>query len=274
MILGCDRLSNETYSHLSPHEKRKLSADYVTYSNMFSEGEPNYMRILEKAARVNPKNEQAYLRLANAYLIKGMYKEWNDYTSLAVEINPQETQAQRGHSKLFYLRDYGGALYDFDATDTLTLAKTDYVTLFRKQISVDYLRGLCYFGLNNMDMASTYFMRYINEENAKTGSKEINPTAYLYLGKVENENQNYQKAIDLLDQGIDQYNKMADIHYEKSFAYFMLGEIKMAVQENEKAKELFDNNEYHRSRLYEVIDQLYMSDLDKLNEEIECFVQS
>ena len=270
-MISCDRLSNETYHHLSPHEKRKLSADYVTYSNMFSEGSPEYMRTLEKAARINPKNEQAWIGLASAYLLAGEYKEWNKYSSIAVSLNPKATQAQRGHSKLFYLRDYGGALYDFDATDTLTLNKTDYVNLFRKQISVDYLRGLCYFGLKNNDMATTYFMRYINEENAKTGSKEIDPTAYLYLGKIENEKQNYKGAIDLLNKGIDPYTKMADIHYEKAYAHFMLGNIKQAADQNEIAETYFEEKQYHKSLLYEVLDQLYISDIEKLGAEIECF---
>ena len=270
-LLSCDHLSNETYHHLTPHEMRKLSADHVTYSNMFSEGSPEHMRTLEKAARINPKNEQAWKGLALPYLLTGQYKEWNYYASLAVSLNPKAAQAQRGHSKLFYLRDYGGALYDFDATDTLTLNKTDYVNLFRKQISVDYLRGLCYFGLKNNDMATTYLMRYINEENAKTGSKEIDPSAYLYLGKIENKKQNYRDALELLNKGIDPYNKMADIHYEKAYAHFMLGEIPKAAEQNKIAETYFKEKQYHRSTLYEVLDQLYMSHIEKLDADIECF---
>lgn len=266
-IASCDRLSNETYHKLSEHEKRQLASNYLGLSKLLEQGSPKNMRLLEKAARISPQNELVWRELASPYLTRGFYKEWNAYSEKAIALNPEAWQAWRGHSKLFYFRDYGGALFDFDVTDTLTVDKTDYVHV----TSVDYLRGLCYYGLKNYDKSKEYFHLYLEEENAKTGTKEIDASAYLYLGIIENYYQNYEQALELLDKGIAVNEEMADLNYQKAFAHFMSGNISDAVAEIEQAKTLFEEENYHKSRFYEVIDQIYERDLLELEAEIACF---
>lgn len=265
-----DKLSNETYHHLDASEKLALSAKYVTIGNTLPQGTPKQMRILEKAIRLNPRNDEAWSSLGEPYLYQGLYKEWNSYINKAVQLNPERWQAQRGSEKLFFFRDYAGALYDLDATDTLTIDKTDYVD----RNSVDYLRGLCYYALKNYDKAQEYFELYLKTENAKTGSKQIDKTAYLYQGMIANYKQDYKGAIEVLKKGIGEYDHYADIFYQLAFAHFMIGEPETANEQIQKAKKLFEQNDYHRHKfnLYEVIDQIYLSDIEKLQKEIECFL--
>lgn len=267
--MGCDKLSNETYHHLDPNEKIELSSKYVVMANVMNNTSPKRMRLLEKAIRLNPRNDEAWVRLAEPYLQKGLYKEWSQYNDKAIKLNPEQWQAQRGQAKLFYFRDFAGALYDFDVTDTLTVDKPDYIY----NTSVDYLRGLCYYGLKNHDKATEYFNLYLKTENEKTGSKQIDKTAFLYLGMIENYHQNYEDAIKILEKAIGEYDHFADIYYQLALSNFMLGNIEVAAQHIEKSKKLFDQNDYHkqRFRLYEMIDQLYLGDIERLEKEIACF---
>lgn len=266
-LSSCDRLSNETYHKLSEHEKRQLASNYLGLANRLESGTPKNMRLLEKASRIFPRNELVWRELAYPYLTRGFYKEWNAYYEKAIELNPKAWQAWRGHSKLYYFRDYGGALFDFDATDTLTVDKTDYVRV----TSVDYLRGLCYYGLKNYNKSKEYFDLYLEEENAKTGTKEIDASAHLYLGSMENYYQNYDSAIKILTEGIELNGELADLYYQKAYAHFMSGKIEEASDNIQLAKDLFSEDKNHRNRYYEVIDQLYERNLVELEKEIACF---
>lgn len=268
--VSCDKLSNETYHHLEEKEKLALSAKYVTLANTLQRGTPKQMRMLEKAIRLNPRNDEAWTNLGEPYLYTGLYQEWNTYMNKAVLLNPERWQAQRGSDKLFFFKDYAGALCDLDATDTLTVNKTDYVD----KNSVDYLRGLCYYGLKNHDKANEYFELYLKTETEKTGSKQIDKTAYLYLGIIANYHQDYQSAIEILKKAIGEYDHLADVFYQLALAYFMSGDPAIANEHITKSKELFEQDDYHKHRfhLYEVIDQLYLSEIEKLEIEISCFL--
>jgi len=268
--VSCDRLSNETYHHLSENEKRELSSKYTSLAGRIAHGSPKNIKLLEKAIRLDPRNDAAWVNLGETYLQRGLYAEWNKYNDKAIQLNPKEWQARRGQDKLFFFRDYAGALYDLDITDTLTVGKTDYIY----NTSVDYLRGLCYYGLKNHDKATEYFNLYLKTENEKTGSKQLDKTAYLYLGMIENYNQNYSAAIEILSKGIGEYDHLADIYYQLALAHFMIGESEIADQQINEALTLFNQKNYHKSQfqLYEVIDQLYLKNIRKLQAEIECFL--
>jgi tetratricopeptide (TPR) repeat protein len=99
-------------------------------------------------------------------------------------------QAWRGYDRLFYFRDYAGALFDLDATDTLTWDQVDYP----QNISVDYLRGLCYMGLKDYDRAIEYFKKFAEDEATKVGEEFIDEAVFLYLGKIYFERLEMSKA--------------------------------------------------------------------------------
>lgn len=269
---ACDHLSKETYTHLEIGERRKLSSDYVGLSKRLEQGSPDQMKALEKACRLNPRNEQAWTLLSAPYLYRGLYDEWHSHLEKAIELHPEESAPIRGMNKLFYFRDYAGALYDFDLTDTLTVDKPDYIYINRKAKSVDYMRGLCYLGLKNYDTADQYFIKYYETESSKTGSIEIDNTAFLYRGMMANEQQDYTKAITILNEGLEYGWPTADLYFQLAFAEFMSGNSIGAKQSLARCRELFDDGKYNRHRLYEVIGQLYERDINELNVEIECFL--
>ena len=264
ILSSCIELSNETFHKLSIDERRKLSADYTQLAKRLETGSPKYMRILEKAIRINPDNDLAWRELSLPYLYSGMTSEWHKHIQKAIDLNPEAWQGWRGYDKIFYFRDYSGALFDLDVTDTLTKNKVDYL----QNTSVDYLRGLCYFGLENWEKSIEYFNKFVEDERIKVGDKFIDETAFLYLGIIDIENGRFQDAIKQLQRGFKYEDGFAEFHYYLALIYCELGATKQAKEEIEKSKLKFEEENYRRAYRYENIRQLYLDDIEDLEEKI------
>ena len=259
VFLGCGEITDETYHHLRPEERRRLSAEYTQLARRTERGSPEYMKLLEKAVRINPKNDQAYYELALPYLYSGQYEQWNEYMARAIRYNPQAWQATRGYQKLFCLRDYGGALFDFDATDSLTLNQTDYT----QNMSVDYLRGLCYLGLGNLPKAEEYFNIYIKKETEDTGEEFVDETAYMYLGIIRFRQGQYEASVEEFERALRFEDGLADIHYHLARSYAAMNEYEKAFIEIVKAENSYDRGQYVRTYMCSRPGQLYKGIIEK-----------
>jgi len=268
VVRQSDSLSNETFHHLDPNERRKLSAKYLALGKSIEMGSPKSMRLLEKAARINPDNELVWMELSWPYLYTGQYHQWHYYMDKAIKLNPKEWQGNRGYTKLKFFRDYGGALYDLIAHDTI---KSE-ISYSGKIYATNYLKGLCYLGLKNYDEAKVSFKTYLDNETKKTGTSEIDQTAYLYLGIIENYYQNYEQALKELQPAFELSYPHADIYYQAAYAHFMLGHIQQANEDIIQAEAYFTQDQYNRDRVTEVMFQLYEKQILKLKEEISCFL--
>ena len=264
-LSSCFEFSNETYHHLTQDEKRKMSADYTQLAKKLERGSSKNMRLLEKAVKINPNNDLAWRELSLPYLYAGMLEQWNAHMEIAMKLNPQAWQGWRGYQKLFFFRDYSGALFDFDATDTLTVDKTDYA----QNISVDYLRGLCYLGLKDYPRSIEYFEKYIEDETKKSGAKYVDETAFLYLGIIANHERKYEKAIEYFNRAVKYETGNADMDYHKARALLHIGKIREAEELLLMAKKKFKDDKYMNQYYYEAIEQIYLSDINSLEANIK-----
>src|SRR5688500_7323755 len=123
----------------------------------FNQGSPENMELIETAIELDPNNSAAWRELSVPYLKRGLGHEWKPLFDKAVEIDPISWQGWRGYLKLFFYRDYEGAIQDFNATDTLTPNFTDYP----QSLSVDYLRALAYLQLKDFDASIKFITKYI-----------------------------------------------------------------------------------------------------------------
>ena len=264
LLSGCDKLSNETFHHMTPDQRRKLSSEYTQLAKKLESGSSKHMRLLEKAVRVNNTNDQAHFELSLPYLYNGIYDKWNYHISRATELNPQAWQGWRGYYKLFYLKDYGSALFDLDATDTLTIDQTDYA----QNMSVDYMRGLCYLGLENFEKAREYLNLYIEKEGDEVGRKFIDESAFLYLAIMAFEESKYELALENIEESIKYEEGQSDMYYYKARALIELDRKDEAEKALMKADSLYEEGQYMRGYYYEMPRQLYKKKLDDLAKQI------
>jgi len=268
-LLSCDNIRKESFHNFSKEEKVKLSKKYQQLAELLEKGSPNHMRLLEKALRINPNNDMAWRQLSLPYLYAGMLKEWHYHMDNAIKLNPQVWQGWRAYDRLYYLRDYSGALYDLDATDTLTVNQVDYL----ENTSVDYLRGLCYLGLNNFEMAHEFFDKFIDHEVDNVGEKFVDERVYLYKGMINIQEQKYFDAIKNLKRGIEFEEGNADFHYHLSVAFCHLGDLKEAREQLNIAIKKSDQENrllgYRYGYRYEPIGRVYDEDIEDLKTALE-----
>lgn len=260
LMFSCENVSNETYHKLTESERKILSSEYTQLALRLEKGSPKHMRLLEKAIRINPENDIAWKELSVPYLYRGMFKEWSHHINEAVRLNPQAWQSRRAYDKLFYLRDYTGAIYDLDATDTLTNNVVDYVS----NTSVDFLRGLSYRGLNDYENSKKYFNKYIEHETKEVGEEFIDESAFLYLGIIANDEGNFDLSLEYLERAEKYETSVAEVDYYKCVALLNKGEFERAKRALAKAREKFEDDKRLRSYYYEPLGRIYISDIEKL----------
>jgi len=262
VMSSCDNLSNETFFHLNDKERKAKSLEYTTLAGLLERGSPKSMRLLEKAVRIDPNNDRAWRELSLPYLYAGLIEEWNETITKAIEINPQAWQSWRAHDRMYYFRDFAGALYDLDATDTLTKNQVDYA----QNTSVDFLRGVCYLGMHDYPKSEEYFDIYIEDERSKVGDKFVDETAFLYLGIIALHKNEYKKAIKQLKRGIKYEEGYADYHYHLARAYCFLGDDKKASTQIEIALKKFDEDNHLQGYRYEAVEEIYRAQIIALKE--------
>lgn len=268
LFTACDNLTQERFHKMTKEERQSASLEYTTLASLLERGSPKHMRILEKAIRLDPQNDRAWRELSLPYLYSGMFEEWSFSISKAIEINPEAWQGWRAHDRMYYCRDFAGALFDLDATDTLTKNQVDYA----QNTSVDFLRGVCYLGLNNYSKSEEYFYKYIEDEQAKIGEAFVDETAFLYLGILALKQDQYNLAVQHLLRGIKFEDGYADFHYHLARAYCYLGEYAKAQKEIIIAAKKFDEGNYLRGYRYEAVEQIYKAQITELNQSINLEV--
>ncbi len=268
-LQSCVKLSNERYNRLTIDERRALSAEYTQLAKRLEMGSAKNMQLLDKAVRINPKNDLAWRELSLPYLYAGMYEEWNQHIVKAIELNAQAWQAWRGYDRLFFFRDYAGALFDLDASDTLTRNQVDYP----QNISVDYLRGLCYFGLKDYDKSVEYFQSFVQDETIKLGEGYLDESVFIYLGLIAIRQNKLKTAIGYFQRGNKFEESFADFNFHLAKVYCILDETELAQKELDIARNKFEDNNRLRGYRFEAIEQIYLSDIDALQEQLDVSTQ-
>lgn len=246
-------------------EKITLSNQlWASESKHYYQGSVPEQFILDEALFHNPKNAAAWRERATAYLKRGLAKEAMYYYGKAVEYDSVSFQGLRGYMYLYLYRDYEKALADFNATDSLTPHFTDYP----QGQSVDYMRGLCYYGLHDYNTALTYFDRYISEITLKNGEDWVDPYAFLYRGLAYEKIGNIESAIINFDAGLKAYPGLSDCLYHKSRLYYKSGDMENARSLIDEAKKSFLRGIFHQRSYVEVHDQIYIQDIEELERTI------
>lgn len=246
-------------------EKEKLSRQLLASDGkQYYQGSVPEQYVLEEALQLDPKHAAAWRELGAAPLKRGFPKEAMAAYAKAVEYDPEGWQGWRGYLYLYFYRDYEKAIADFNATDTITPDVTDYP----QGQSVDYMRGLCYYGLNDFQTALEYFSRYIEEVTADPGESWVDPYAFLYRGLTYEKLNRVDLALLDFDKGLKNYPMLSDCFYHQARLHLASGSYEKALTLINEARLHFVDGFYHQRPYVEVQDQIYVEDIERLEEEI------
>ncbi|WP_109301608.1 tetratricopeptide repeat protein [Aquimarina sp. AU474] len=230
------------------------------------QGSPKMMTFVEKAIAIDPENSDAWRELSIPYLKRGMPTKWKPLFDKAVALEPEEWQGWRGYLYLYFYRNYKKAIEDFDATDILTPNFDDTP----QGQSVNYMRGVAYLGLEEYAASRSYFDIYINDQIKTSGEDYADVTAFLYRGIGFYAQKDYQNAMHDF-QKVLKYSggHYADAHYYLSKCFLWQENKVKALEHIQKAIDDFNNGYFHTRGYVEVLYQIYIQDLEEVQNLIE-----
>ena len=202
----------------------------------------------------HPKYSAAYFERSVPFNKNGDYATGFYYLNQAVELNPLEHLGYRGYMKLRFLRDYEGALMDFDRLDAMT---PDVVDAPWGE-DINFLRGEAYYGMGKYAEAIPYFKYSISNQGADWADVQT----FVYQGLCYYHLDKYEEAISSFENGIAQYDTTCEAYYGLAQTYLKLGDTINAKYNLAKAQETIG---YKYDDIYkEYLNEIYQEDLDVL----------
>lgn len=233
----------------SPKEKRYDFASHL-------QGVSLSQSMFEILKYQDPSNHQIYFEQSVPFNKRGYYVEGFRLLDKAVELDPKIHLGYRGYMKLRFLRDFNGALKDFNRLDSLT---PNFVDAPWGE-DIDFLRGEAYFGLKNYGKSITHFKRSI--ENQGEGWADIQ--AFVYTGLSEYRLGNYDQAIEQFEKALSQSKYNVEAHLGLAKIYLETGDLMKSELHLDKAEKYFN---YKRNDPYnEYLNEVYEGDIAVLRD--------
>lgn len=189
----------------------------------------------------------------------GNYAESIQALEKSLAINASEMEGYYGWVLLYYFRDYEKSLKHLNHYDDLTPHTTDAPV----GENIHFLKGLCYYQLNQYEKSIKEFEKNEKFEIEHFGQKNCNSYIYFYIAR------NYEKLNDI---------KHAEKYYKKAIKYFQfpveanyyLGLLYLKNNKNELGKNhlqkalKFIKMGYKQQDIYiELFDEVYQTQIEE-----------
>ncbi len=240
-------------------EKRLLSEQYVEKASRHRQGSYLEQQLLDTALMIDSTNDNAWMEKASWAIKVGDYIGFNYLIGKAIELEPAYHLGYRGWLKLYTLRDYEGALADFDRLDQLTPDFMDYPW----SENIYYLRGLAYKQLGRYRQALANFTECIERTTTEMGAAFIDPYCYVYRGMMYLQLDSSQRASDDFDAALQLYEQCPEAHFRKGQMLLTLNQRRLACESFQKALHYAEAGYLKKNIYKEVFDEVYSEDIDQ-----------
>lgn len=229
------------------------------------QGTPPAEVALFEAQKFDTTNAAIWREFGVPYLKRGYFTESYDYYQKSVDYDAATWQGYRGYNYLYFYRDYEKAIADFNATDSLTENFIDYP----QGQSVDYMRGIAYYGLGDYENSRRYFNKYKAEILVKYDESWVDTNVFLYYGLGFFKENNLDSAQHYFDKVIKYNSSIADGYFHSANISFRKGKYFEALDLIKLSEKYFNQGSYHMRPYTEVLDQIYIEDIETLKSAIE-----
>lgn len=210
----------------------------------------------DRAIEQCPKLDYAYMEKSVPYLKRGDFITWKILIDKAVELNPTGHLGYRGWCKYQFLRDYKGAIKDFERLDSILSYDIGYSINGDYQLNI--AKALCYKALGQKSKA----IEIIENQLAQ---KSYTPMTYdyLHLGVLKIETGDTNGGIEYLNKSISFNDYLAEPYYYLGLIYKKQNLTKEFKENMEKAKTYYLKG-YKRFDPYtHPMDKIYLADIEK-----------
>jgi tetratricopeptide (TPR) repeat protein len=210
----------------------------------------------DKAIELCPSFDYAYFEKAVPYLKRGDFISWKKLIDKAVELNPTGHLGYRGWCRYQFVRDYRGAIKDFEKLDSLLPYDIGYSINGDYQLNI--AKALCYKALGQKNKA----IEIIENQLAQ---KDYSPQTYdyLHLGVLKMEIGDTDGGIEYLKKSIAFNDYLAEPYYYLGLIYKKQNLTKAFKENMEKAKTYYLKG-YKRFDPYtHPMDKVYLADIER-----------
>lgn len=216
-----------------------------------------------EALELDSTDAGTWRELGTARVKRGIADEMYYFYGEAVKRYPEKWAGFRGYLYLYFYRDYERAIADFNLGDEVN-GQVDY----SQGQNHDYMRGICYYGLEDYKASYDLLSKYIDQVTVDEGEEWVDVYAMLYKGLALIQLDNLDAAIVEFDRVLKYYPQLSDCYYHKARIYVARGQFDLALMALDKAEEYFKKGYFHQRPYVEVLEQVYLQDIEKLREEI------
>lgn len=218
---------------------------------------------LDESMLMDSTDGDLWREIATAPLKRGIADEMYFHYEKAVELKADKWAGFRGYCYLYFYRDYYRAMEDFNYADELR-GQVDY----SQGQSHDYMRGICYYGMEDYQSAYESIDKYISKVVTEEGEEWVDVYAFLYKGLALLKLERLDEAITAFDTALKYYKNLSDCFYHKARIYVARGQFDLALEQLKLAEQYHLEGYYHQRPYVEVLEQVYIQDIRKLMREI------
>ena len=254
----------EWYKKELSEELKKQYAPQVRAGRVYSyQGSVPEQFQLKEAMMLDSTDADLWREFGTARVKRGILDEMYYYYNEAVKRKPEKWAGFRGYLYLYFYRDYERAIADFNLGDEAN-GQVDY----SQGQNHDYMRGICYYGMKDYITAIDFLDRYINKVVEEEGESWVDVYAVLYKGLALLQLERFDEAIIEFDRVLKYYPNLSDCFYHKARIYIARGQFDLALKELDTAEEYFKKGYFHQRPYVEVLEQVYLQDIEGLRREI------
>lgn len=268
LISSCNESRPIIYQKEYSQEEKLTLAESLSNgagTDLYYQGAVGERMIIWEGLEHNPQGAWGWREIGVPYLKRGFAHEAHKYYSKAIEYDPEEWLGYKAYCWLYFYRDYETAIQELDRFDAFTPDFVDYP----QATSVDFMRGVAYLRLDQLDKALEYLEKHMKDEKKNTGAEYIEPKDYLMLGVAWYKKEEYSKALEVIDEGLLHNNSTADLYYYRALVSSKLKREKEATQYLDKAEFYIANGGKNIRPYVEEFYAVYQQDVEKLRKEIE-----
>lgn len=243
---------------VAPVQNPELAAELMPNGLIFRQASQSAGERLDSILGLDSTLAKTHWEIFARDLKIGNYVKAYHHMDEAVRLRPAYYIGDRGSMRLFYLRDYEGAISDYEkafelsGNDVLNVSWGDN-TLFCLAIAH------CQAG--NYEDCRTWMNRYLEGWIEREQDPDfIDPYAYHFRGLSYFREDNFPAALAEFDQAIDLYERISESWYWKAWCHHHLGDSKAACEAIGNAISLMEQGYMRRDKYREFFEQVYLEE--------------
>ena len=234
------------------------------YRNYY-QGSVGEQMLLEEAGFYNNEHAEVWRERGIPYLKRGIASGYFPNYEKCVYYDSLGWQGWRGYVLLYFYRDYERALKDFNELDILTPDFVDHP----QGTSIDYMRGICHFGLEQYQEAINYLDKHLESESKGVGYEYVYTVTFILKGLAHKKLGDLDKAQRIFELGIANHEQNADLKYQLAKLLYEKDERQKALEWLMKARADFKEGYFNSRNYVEEFQQVYLVDIDDLEKKVK-----